>query len=87
MARCSRLLHARLLELETRNSAGTGNIGTLGEIFKSSADSFVVPLPVVATAEILVEQPPQRPEIFPAILAAQKRRLSSCGFHYIGKPP
>ncbi|HLM98423.1 MAG TPA: hypothetical protein VK335_04035 [Bryobacteraceae bacterium] len=86
VARHHRLLHARLLKLEAGDTSRAIIFG-LGKMLEGFADSFVIALAMIAAAEVFIEEPPQRPEIFSAILAAQKRRLPSSGFHYIGKIP
>jgi len=66
-------LYAWPLKLEIRDSGGAAIFGS-GEMLEGFADALMVALPVVTAAEVLVEEAPQRPEIFSAILAAQKRR-------------
>ena len=64
------LLYARFLKLEARNSIGARYRLSLGEVFQSFSDAFVVALTMIAAAEIFVEQPSQRPQVLSAVLAA-----------------
>jgi hypothetical protein len=56
-------------------------------MFKRFADPLMVTLAVFTAAEVLIEEAPQRPEIFSAILAAQKRRPSFVRFSLYRKNP
>jgi len=65
-----RLLYARFLKLEARDTRGPRYRLALGKMFQSFPDAFVIALTVIAAAEIFVEQPSQRPQVFSAVLAA-----------------
>jgi len=55
-------------------------------VLKSLPHPLVIPLPVIAAAEIFIEQPSQRPQVLSAVLAAHYNyALPWRGFHYIGK--
>src|SRR5262249_57397326 len=64
------LLQARFFKLETRDAIGARRRLALGEVLKSLPHPLVIPLPVIAAAEIFIEQPSQRPQVLSAVLAA-----------------
>jgi hypothetical protein len=39
-------------------------------VLQGFADALVIPLPVIAAAEVLVEQPSLRPQVFATVLTA-----------------
>ena len=80
-------LYAWLLKLESGDSTGAGRSHRLGKMLQRFADALVVALAMVAAAEVLIEESPQRPQIFPAVLAAQKLRPSSVRFSLYRKNP
>ena len=62
------LLDTRLFKLKAGDTLGTRGCLALGQVLESLAHAFVIALPVILAAEIFVEESPQRPQVFTAIL-------------------
>ena len=81
-------LNAGLFKLEAGDALRTGGRLGLGEVFQGFPDAFVIALTMILTAEIFVEEPSQRPQIFATILTPHYSFFPSfTRFHYIGKIP